>query len=78
MFPALRRLAGAFWYSLQCVGTTWVNIPGWVPEPPERPTAVESAGQLAGPAPGHPERMASDLPMSAEELLLWQRLGAHW
>ncbi|MER8040777.1 DUF6059 family protein [Streptomyces hydrogenans] len=82
----LRRLAGSIWYALQCAGSAWVHIPGWVPEPPgddrapagARAAAAGPVRALTGPGTGHPERLAVDVPMSAEERLLWQQLGAHW
>ncbi|MEW5630355.1 DUF6059 family protein, partial [Streptomyces hydrogenans] len=43
-----------------------------------RTAAAGPVRSLTGPGTGHPERLAVDVPMSAEERLLWQQLGAHW
>ncbi|MFE9629095.1 DUF6059 family protein [Streptomyces sp. NPDC006527] len=58
--------------TLIAFGNLWVYVPP-VPESPESPEAP-----LGGPAPGHPEALRPDIPLSAVERALHRQfLGAH-
>jgi hypothetical protein len=57
--------------TLIAFGNLWVYVPP-VPESPESPEAP-----LGGPAPGHPEALRPDIPLSAVERALHRQfLGA--
>ncbi|MFF4969886.1 DUF6059 family protein [Streptomyces sp. NPDC001037] len=58
--------------SLAAVAWSWGVFIGVVVPPADEPPAPDAP---AGPPPGHPERLATDLPVTDVERELWASLG---
>ncbi|WP_326794324.1 hypothetical protein OG946_01440 [Streptomyces sp. NBC_01808] len=66
MVAALAWLLRALQEALTSLGRVWFFIPPPPPAPPPPPP---------GPAPGHPERLRPDLPLTEQEEALRRQLG---
>jgi hypothetical protein len=60
------------------VGWGWTSSLGiWLVLPEQAPTGQDAAAGRGpcGPAPGHPERLVPDVPLSGSERVLWAQLA---